>query len=190
MINHMEKGSIHLSHLSSSSWSPRYLSTTVLDYPAPDQLAQTRRKWKYTVSHSVVFDSATPGTVAPPGSSFNGILQARMLEWVAIPFARGSSESRDRTWVSGIADRFFTIWVTREAQGLERSSGEGNSYPLQHSCLENPMDRGAWWATVHGVTKSLTWLGNQDNTDNLHFPWSTNPPDTWTKSEFCRNKKY
>ena len=39
---------------------------------------------------------------------------------------------------------------------LGRSSGEGNSYPLQYPCLENSMDRGAWWATVHGVTKSLT----------------------------------
>ena len=34
-------------------------------------------------------------------------------------------------------------------------SGEGNSYPLQYSCLENPMDRGTWWATVHGVAKDL-----------------------------------
>ena len=40
--------------------------------------------------------------------------------------------------------------------GLERSPGEGNGYPLQYSCLENPMDRGAWWVTVHGVTKSQT----------------------------------
>ena len=37
--------------------------------------------------------------------------------------------------------------------GLGRSPGEGNGYPLQDSCLENPMDRGAWRATVHGVTK-------------------------------------
>ena len=35
--------------------------------------------------------------------------------------------------------------------GLGRSPGEGNGTPLQYSCLENPMDRGAWWATVHGV---------------------------------------
>ena len=42
--------------------------------------------------------------------------------------------------------------------GLGRSPGEGNSNPLQYSCLENPIDRGAWWATVHGVTKSLTRL--------------------------------
>jgi len=38
--------------------------------------------------------------------------------------------------------------------GLRRSPGEGNGYPLQYSCLENPMDRGAWWATVHRVAKS------------------------------------
>ena len=40
--------------------------------------------------------------------------------------------------------------------GLGRSPGEGNGYPLQYSCLENSMDGGAWWATVHGVTKSRT----------------------------------
>ena len=40
--------------------------------------------------------------------------------------------------------------------GSGQSSGRGNGSPLQHSCLENPMDRGAWWATVPGVTKSLT----------------------------------
>ena len=39
---------------------------------------------------------------------------------------------------------------------LGRSSGVGNGNPLQYSCLENPMDRGAWWATVHGVAKSWT----------------------------------
>ena len=40
--------------------------------------------------------------------------------------------------------------------GLGRSPGEGNGNQLQHSYLENSMDRGAWWATVHGVTKSRT----------------------------------
>ena len=39
--------------------------------------------------------------------------------------------------------------------GLGRSPGEGNGNPFQYSCLENPMDRGAWWATVHGVAKEL-----------------------------------
>ena len=42
--------------------------------------------------------------------------------------------------------------------GSRRSPGEGNGNPLQYSCLENPMDRGSWWATVHRVAKSLTRL--------------------------------
>ena len=46
------------------------------------------------------------------GSSVHGILQARILEWVAFPFSRGSSQPRDRTWVPCIAGRFFTVWPT------------------------------------------------------------------------------
>ena len=44
--------------------------------------------------------------------------------------------------------------------GSGRSPGEGNGNPLQYSCPENPMDRGAWWATVHGVAKSQRRLSN------------------------------
>ena len=44
--------------------------------------------------------------------------------------------------------------------GLEKSPGEGNDNPLRYSCLENPMDRGAWWATVHRATKSRTHLSS------------------------------
>ena len=44
--------------------------------------------------------------------------------------------------------------------GLKRSLGEGNSKPLQYSCLENSTDRGAWWATVHRVARSRTQLSN------------------------------
>ena len=49
---------------------------------------------------------------------------------------------------------------TGSIPALGRSPGEGNGYPLHSSCLENPMDRGAWQATVHGVTKSRTRLSN------------------------------
>ena len=52
-----------------------------------------------------------------PGSSIHGILQARILDWVAIPFSRGSSWFRDWTQVSCITGRFFTIWASREAPG-------------------------------------------------------------------------
>ena len=46
--------------------------------------------------------------------------------------------------------------------------GEGNGNPLQYSCLENPMDGGAWWAAVHGVSKSQTWLSNFTFTFHFH----------------------
>ena len=183
-------------------------------------------------------DSLQPYGHCLPGSSVHGILQASVLEWVAISFTRGSSRPRNQTQVSLIGGRCFTTWATREvlsvkARGQEfrhpehththacstafltwltgwssnplslwrqktvwselltkkditaaprqwrslakmeiydhkintlrissesacnegdlglipgsgRSPGEGNGNPLQHSCLENPMDRAAW----------------------------------------------
>ena len=56
-----------------------------------------------------------PMVYSPPGSSLHGILQARILEWVAIPLSKGSSQPRDQTWVSCIAGKFFTVRATREA---------------------------------------------------------------------------
>ena len=62
-------------------------------------------------------------------------------------------------WISGkeytcqCSTHRFKPWVGR-------SPGEGNGNPLQYSCLENPTDRGAWWATIHGVAKRRTWLSN------------------------------
>ena len=56
-----------------------------------------------------------PTDCSPPGFSVHGILQARILEWVIVPFSKGSSQPRDQTQVSHIAGRLFTIWATREA---------------------------------------------------------------------------
>ena len=63
------------------------------------------------VSCSVI---CNPIDCSPPSSSVHGILQARILEWGAIPFSRGSFWPRDQTQVSCIAGRFFTIWATGE----------------------------------------------------------------------------
>ena len=79
-----------------------------------------------------------PMDYSPPDSSVHGIFQARILEWIAMPF------SRDLGLIPG----------------LGRSPEEGNGNPLQYFFLENPVDRGAWWATAHGVTKSRTPLSN------------------------------
>ena len=133
----------------------------------------------------------------PPGSSVHGIFQARILEWVAVPFSRASSWSRDLNpcllhcrWIlycwatrkvlnythSNIKSTTVTIfsnpwWLSGKESacnagdwglipGLGRSPGEGSGNPLQYSCLENPMDREAWGATVHEVTKSRTRLSD------------------------------
>ena len=58
-----------------------------------------------------------PTLCDPMDYTVHGILQARILEWVALPFSRGSSQPRDWTQVSHFAGGFFTIWVTREALG-------------------------------------------------------------------------
>ena len=60
-----------------------------------------------------------------PDSSVHGILQARILEWVAISFSRGSSWPRDQTWVFHVAGRGFTLWATRD------------SHTIKNSCLTN-----------------------------------------------------
>ena len=51
---------------------------------------------------------------------------------------------------------------TSSIPGLGRSPGGGNGNPLQYACLENPMDRGAWWATVHGATKESMRLNTAE----------------------------
>ena len=67
------------------------------------------------------------------------------------PDLKGGLDGKESSWNSGNLSSI---------PGLEASSGEGNGYLLQYSCLENFMDRGDWWAIVHRVAKSLTQLSN------------------------------
>ena len=76
------------------------------------------RKGKVLVTQSYPA-LCNPMEYSPPGFSVHGILQARILEWVAIPFSRGSSRPRDGTQVSSVsctAGGFFTVWAIREAR--------------------------------------------------------------------------
>ena len=75
--------------------------------------------------------------------------------FLALPGFPGGSEVKASAW---------NVGDPGSIPGLGRSPGEGNGNPLQYSCLENPMDRGAWWATVHGVAKSLTQLSTHTRT--------------------------
>ena len=83
------------------------------------------------------------------------IVQQHVTELTLIQFSSVQSLSRIRL--------FATPWIA----ACQASLGEGNGTPLQYSCLENPMDRGAWWAAVHGVAKNWTWLS--DFTFTFHF---------------------
>ena len=98
----------------------------------------------------------TPWTVGP-GSSVHGILQAKILEWVAIPFSRGSSQHRDRTQVSCIASRCFTICASREASKEETKEEEAaipaHSITKQSEYLAEEMKE-----TESGVTLSIVKL--------------------------------
>ena len=66
-------------------------------------------------------------------------------------FLSGGSDGEESTYSAGDLGSIL---------GSGRYAGEGNSYPLQYSCLENPMDRGTWWAAVHGFPRSRTRLSD------------------------------
>ena len=73
---------------------------------------RTEPEHKYSFQSCLTLGSPMDCTL--PGSSVHGILQARILEWVAMPFSRGASQTRDHTQVSHIAGRFSSIWASRK----------------------------------------------------------------------------
>ena len=73
-------------------------------------------KWGWWLSRKVMSNSFNPMAWSPPASSALWILQERILEWVAMPFSRGSSQPRDQTQISCNAGRFFTDWATSSVQ--------------------------------------------------------------------------
>ena len=138
---------------------------------------------------SVVSNSLWPMDCSPPGCSVHEIFQARVLEWVAISFSRDlpnpgiKSESLaspgrqvDSLPLNHLGSPLYLRWKRPNdelnhlyCKGCEinpvllegtQFHGEGNGTPLQYSCLENPMDRGAWKAAVHGVAEGWTRLSD------------------------------
>ena len=85
---------------------------------------------------------------SPPGSAIHGIFQARVPEWGAISFSRGSSQPRDWTWVSWIVNRRFTVWATRESHSLNKIP------PFYHSHVWLSL-RIFCYRLLHGITVSI-----------------------------------
>ena len=83
---------------------------------------------------------------SPPGFSILGVDEVPVYIYIYWDFP-GSSEGKESAFNAGDLGSI---------PGWGRSPGEGNGNPLQYSCLENSMDRGAWWATIHRVAQSWT----------------------------------
>ena len=127
-------------------------------------------KWKSEVAQ-LCLTLRDPMDCSLPGFSVHGIFQARVLEWVAISFSRGSFRPRDRTQVSCIAGRCFTVWATREAhwgaffQSVVFASELkletiGNKKSLSRCCLQSPVY--ATWFTAAKARKQPKCLTMND----------------------------
>ena len=129
-----------------------------------------------------------PMDCSPPGCSVHGILQARIREWVAIPFSRRSSWPRDGTRVSCIAGRFFTVWATREALF---------SYGETHKCLvllltatqDSTSFRSSWHTQTLCFKQSVPWtfvfLFVSVPVPTVLFPECPPPDAAWPTSLQC-----
>ena len=107
----------------------------------------------------------------PPANYFtHGSVYMRKRQWHPTPVLLPGKSHGQRSLVG------CSPWDHEESDRTERLPfhfslsciGEGNGNPLQYSCLENPMDGGAWWASVHGVAKSRTRLSNFTFTFHFH----------------------
>ena len=103
---------------------------------------------KEMATHSSILAWRIPGTEEPGGLPSMGSHSQTRLKRLS-----SSSSSNGKESASNAGDQ-------RSIPGLGSSSGEEKGNPLQYCCLENPMDRGAWRATVRGVAKSWTWLSD------------------------------
>ena len=115
-----------------------------------------------------------PMNGSPSGSSIHGIFQARILEWAAISFFRGSSQTRDQTQVYCVAGRLFTVWATREAPKYmfwlrENITGPLSSVQFSHSVVFN----------------SVRLYGLQHTRIPCPSPTAGAFSDSWPLSQWC-----
>ena len=133
-------------------------------------------------SLSHVWLSMTPWANSLPGSLVHGVLQARILKRVAIPFSRGSSPPRDQTWASCIAGRFFISWASGEAPVYHKHiciSQHVCSPSLSHSWLF-----GIPWTAAHqGLHLPLVSGG-------IYWPQTISWPSLWNCSRDTLSQKF
>ena len=119
-----------------------------------------------------------PTDCSPPGSSVHGILQARILEGVAISFSKGSSWTRDWTQISCTAGRFFTVWAIREALYCQASEHwKSKRVPEKHLLL------------LYWLCQSLWLCGSQQTVENSLRDGNTRSPYLPLEKCVCRKKQ-
>ena len=111
-----------------------------------------------------------------PGSSVHGIFQARILEWVAISFSRGSSRPRDRTRVSHVAGRHFTVWATREVKGCWAPKNWCFWTVVLEKTLESSLDSKEFKLINPKGSQPWIFIGR---TDAEVWSWSSKTLATW-----------
>ena len=119
-------------------------------------------------------DSYNPTSCSPPGSSVLGILQARILEWVAISFSRGSSWPRDWTQDSPSAGRCFTDWAMQEAP-RQRNQGSNCQHPPGHRKSKRVPEKHLF--LLYWLCQSLWLCGSQQTVENSKRDGNTRPPN-------------
>ena len=115
-----------------------------------------RRKWQPT---PVFLPGESQGTEEPSGLLSMGSHRVGH-NWSDLAAAAAAAEGHQGGFPDGSVGKESACNAVELGliPGSSRSSGGGHGNPLQYPCLESPMDRGAWWAIVHGVSKSWTWL--------------------------------
>ena len=172
-----------------SETSPRYLNLPWLHSPPPfftaNKISHSFRSFLHRTSHIWPFFPSPLGSVIqswlcdpldciPPGSSVLGDSPARILEWVAMPSSRGSSQPRNQTQVSHITGKFFTVWTTRGA--FHPTAAAVAAQSLQ-SCptLCDPIDGSPPGSPSLGFSRQEHWsrLPFPSPTHYCHLsPWS------------------
>ena len=163
---HFFKSLKRSSQLCPNWWKPRDRQTD------PDSLAEEAGVWAEVGSErqnrqsgSTSFPGQAQGhlqasglTVPPNNATHRACGPDPLLPFFSLKYSWCTMSYKLQVYDSQLLKVIFHLWLKNPPanagdMGSGRSPGEGNGNPLQYSCLENPMDRGAWWATVHGVTR-------------------------------------
>ena len=147
-------------------------------FPGPWRLQSMKQAWPEKYGGWVCACLVVPLDCNPPGSSIHGISQARILEWVAISFSRGSYWPRDRTWVSCTAGEFFTHWAInpnmREGTSFKYYTGQDFYISEMRLFLWLKGTAELWNLTKISSRTKVHMYSGSTGAEKGEFQWGTN----------------